>query len=66
MQNTSMSQLQTYFDSIWDSSDSKPCRGSRTEKMTVEKIRSSEKTLQRATEKISCRIRKTKLGRTDI
>ena len=38
-QDTSLSQLQIYFDSIWDSSDSKPCRGSRTGKKTVEKIK---------------------------
>lgn len=43
MQNTSMSQLQTYFDSIWDSSDSKPCRGSRNGKKTVEKTEALKK-----------------------
>ena len=43
MLNTSMSQLQTYFDSIWDSSDSKPCRGSRNGKKTVEKTEALKK-----------------------
>ena len=36
-------QLQTYFDSIWDSSDSKPCRGSRNGKKTVEKTEALKK-----------------------
>ena len=52
MQNTSMSQLQTYFDSIWDSSDSKPCRGSRNGKKDGrKKSEALKKSLQRATEK---------------
>ena len=40
---TSLSQLQAYFESVWNSSDSKPCRGSRTGKKTSEKADALEK-----------------------
>ena len=42
------------------------CRGSRNGKRRSKKQKALKKHYKELTEKISCRIRKTKLGRTDI